>query len=191
MPTIGEVRLANLEVLVKEAGGASALSDFSGVSPVYISQLRNRSEDAKTGRPREMGSVTARKLEACSGMYRGWMDQDHKFEPEGTTVFRFVRLTGNEAPVATDPPTAPAAEAELLAKFRALPEIQRPKVFAYIEGLADSRKQPPDPGRLPDAHAIGITAATTSRPRTTPAPAPDPSRPSGEDRPLPDASHAT
>lgn len=77
MKPVSEIRLANLERLVSEAGTADALAERCGVSPVYVSQIRSRAIDRKTGKPRNLGSVAARKLEAGMSKIEGWMDRDH------------------------------------------------------------------------------------------------------------------
>jgi len=77
MKPISEIRLENLETLVKEAGTADMLAECSGLSPVYISQIRGRAIDRKTGKPRNLGSAAARKLEKGMNKALGWMDKDH------------------------------------------------------------------------------------------------------------------
>ena len=77
MKPIADIRLANLETLIREAGTAESLAERSGLSSVYISQIRSRSIDAKTGRPRNLGSAAARKMEGGMGKPEGWMDRDH------------------------------------------------------------------------------------------------------------------
>lgn len=53
---------------------SSAVAELGGTSSIYLSQIRNKAKDAKTGRPREMGSAMARKLEEGAGKAWGWMD---------------------------------------------------------------------------------------------------------------------
>jgi len=77
MKLISEIRLENLETLVREAGTAEALAEKSGISPVYISQIRGRALEAKTGNVRNLGDRAARKLEQGTGKPHGWMDADH------------------------------------------------------------------------------------------------------------------
>lgn len=50
-------------------------------SSIYLSQLRNRAVDRKTGRARDMGSSMARRLEAAFGKPPGWMDTPQLGEP--------------------------------------------------------------------------------------------------------------
>jgi hypothetical protein len=77
MKSAAELRLENLEILVQEAGSADALARASGVSPEYISQIRNRAIDKKTGKARNLGNQAARRLEDGMGKPLGWMDTSH------------------------------------------------------------------------------------------------------------------
>lgn len=77
MKAASDIRLENLEMLVNETGTADALAERSGLSPVYLSQIRSRAIDRKTGKPRNLGSQAARKLETGTGKPEGWMDQQH------------------------------------------------------------------------------------------------------------------
>lgn len=84
MNTNAEIRLHNFALLyaecVKIAGGergaARKMHDLSGVPEPLISQIRNRTPH-KSGVPRGIGSITARKLEAGFDKESGWMDKDH------------------------------------------------------------------------------------------------------------------
>lgn len=78
MHTIDEIRMENLRVLVKEKGSQKKVSDDTGASQVYLSQLMNAAKDAKTGKPRQIGDDMARKLEAGCGKERGWLDNVHR-----------------------------------------------------------------------------------------------------------------
>jgi hypothetical protein len=75
MSPISEIRLANLEALVKEHGTLDEVAGLGGSSSVYLSQLRNQAVDVKTGKVREMGNAMARRLEKGCGKPIGWMDQ--------------------------------------------------------------------------------------------------------------------
>ncbi|NHC63198.1 hypothetical protein [Paenalcaligenes suwonensis] len=77
MKSVSEIRLENLETLVKQAGTADSLAERAGLSHVYVSQIRSRAIDAKTGKPRNLGSVASRKIEEGMGKPKGWMDRDH------------------------------------------------------------------------------------------------------------------
>lgn len=77
MQTVADARRANLEALVVECGTLDQVAASIGSSPIYLSQIRNRTPDAKTGRPRDMGSQLARRLELAFKKPVGWMDQQH------------------------------------------------------------------------------------------------------------------
>lgn len=77
MKTIAEIRLVNLELLISEFKTAEAVANKANTNPVYLSQIRNRTPDSKTKRPREIGEPLARKLELACGKERGWMDHEH------------------------------------------------------------------------------------------------------------------
>lgn len=75
--TISDIRYDNFLQLLKEAGSSDALAEAAKTSPVYISQLLNRSPDSKTGKPRQIGDPMARKMEAGCNKPEGWMDNVH------------------------------------------------------------------------------------------------------------------
>lgn len=77
MKTISEIRLDNLELLVREHGSQDKVAELAGTSPVYLSQLFNKAMDSKTGRPRQIGDPLARKLEIGCKKEIGWMDNAH------------------------------------------------------------------------------------------------------------------
>ncbi|RIJ84982.1 hypothetical protein RSP822_18095 [Ralstonia solanacearum] len=92
MKTIDEIRLDNLLLAIGRAGTATALAEKSGLSAAYISQIKNRQPDSKTGKPKNMGDEAARKVEAGIGEKRGWMDVDHS-----TTATTPPVKTGNRS----------------------------------------------------------------------------------------------
>jgi len=77
MKTINEIRLANLELLISEAGTIGRLASMCGTSSVYISQLRHKARNNTTGKARNIGDAAARKFEAGMGKPVGWMDTPH------------------------------------------------------------------------------------------------------------------
>lgn len=74
MPTIADIRRANLELLIAEAGSLSKLAEKAETTSVYLSQVRNGTPDIKTARPRELGTTMARRLEVACNKPVGWMD---------------------------------------------------------------------------------------------------------------------
>jgi hypothetical protein len=83
MKTVGEVRLENLEALVREFGTLDAVATRAESTSVYLSQLRNGTPDQKTGKSRQMGNAIARRLEAACGKPPGWMDASHTENEQG------------------------------------------------------------------------------------------------------------
>jgi hypothetical protein len=77
MKPIAEIRLTNLLALIKEAGTQNALAERAETTPIYLSQVVNRIQDHKSGRPRELGTDMARRLEKAMGKPENWMDHDH------------------------------------------------------------------------------------------------------------------
>lgn len=77
MDTIEEIRRRNLEALIRQAGSIATLAEEAESSAVYLSQIRHKAPDSKTGKPREMGKGMARRLERAMGKPEGWMDREH------------------------------------------------------------------------------------------------------------------
>ena len=77
MKTVDEIRLENLLALIEEMGTQEAVAEAGGTSSVYLSQIKNRTPDKKTGKLRQMGDDMARKLEEGCKKERGWMDNTH------------------------------------------------------------------------------------------------------------------
>lgn len=77
MKTSDEVNWENLLILIGEAGSDDALAEKYGCTAPYIRQLKLKSKDSGSGKPKGIGRATARKLEDCMGKPHGWLDQDH------------------------------------------------------------------------------------------------------------------
>lgn len=88
MTTIAKIRVANLELLIKEAGTLEKVATLAESSSVYLSQVRNGAIDHGTGRPRELGTRMARRLEAAFKKDAGWLDTPH--EPDEATEGRVI-----------------------------------------------------------------------------------------------------
>jgi len=80
MQTNDEIRRENLEVAIKRLGTAARLAEAAGTSAAYLSQIRNRTPDSKSGTPKMMGDAMARRIEAALGEPEGWMDRSHLFK---------------------------------------------------------------------------------------------------------------
>lgn len=79
MKSVKEIRLLNLEALINEFGSLEAIANACEMpNTVYLSQIRSRQKDLKTGEPRNMGDKVARKLEDGCKKPHGWMDVEHK-----------------------------------------------------------------------------------------------------------------
>ncbi|MBR7961215.1 S24 family peptidase [Burkholderia vietnamiensis] len=77
MKTIDEIRRDNLQIAVSRFRTAAALAEAAGVASAYLSQIKNRTPESKTGKPKSMGDDVARKIEAALGEQEGWMDVQH------------------------------------------------------------------------------------------------------------------
>ena len=77
MKTCDEIRRENLLALIKEAGGESHLAEKYGCTDAAIKTWAKAYKDSKTGIPKEIGRVPARKFEEIMGKERGWLDHDH------------------------------------------------------------------------------------------------------------------
>lgn len=75
--TIEDIRYANLLVLIGEHGLKGLASMLGHSSTSTLSQLRNRSPDSKTGKPKNVGTPLARHLEKVCNKEIGWMDKLH------------------------------------------------------------------------------------------------------------------
>lgn len=86
MKTNDEIRRQNLGHAIRRAGTASKLAEMVGTSPAYISQIKNRTHDSKSGTPKTMGDDFARRVEAALGLAVGWMDTDHNQVDKGLSA---------------------------------------------------------------------------------------------------------
>lgn len=76
MRTINQIRHSNLLLLLEDYDSLAALNERLGLprTDATLSQIKNRSKDSKTGKPRVMGDVLARRIEAAVGKPEGWLD---------------------------------------------------------------------------------------------------------------------
>lgn len=134
MRTIADIRLENLELLVKEAGTLDAVAEKADTTSVYLSQLRTRAIDIKTGHPREMGTRIARRLDDAYGKPRGWMDESHYTE------------AGRTAPVEARQETLQmvalnSRELDAIVSLRALSHKQREGFISTLIQAAEDARQ--------------------------------------------------
>ncbi|WP_143148402.1 hypothetical protein [Nitrosospira sp. Nsp11] len=76
MKTIEEIRYENFLILVEEAGNVARFAERMKKSYGQFSQLKNKSPESKTGKPKEIGSKQAREMELVFGREVGWMDHE-------------------------------------------------------------------------------------------------------------------
>jgi transcriptional regulator with XRE-family HTH domain len=88
MKTIAEIRRDRLEDLVQETKSKSLeeVAERAGTSSAYLSQIRNKLPDSKTGKPKKMGDATAEKLRLAFNKPLGWMDADRMEAYEAADV---------------------------------------------------------------------------------------------------------
>ena len=78
MRTNDEIRRLNMLVAMKRAGNAAKLAELVSTSPAYLSQIKNKVPDSKSGTPKAMGDEVARRIEAAINEPTGWMDAAHQ-----------------------------------------------------------------------------------------------------------------
>ena len=72
-----QIRLQNLERLIREAGSVAELAKAAGTNKSYLSQVRHQTR-TPSGTPRRVGDEVAGMLEAGMGKPEGWMDERHE-----------------------------------------------------------------------------------------------------------------
>lgn len=98
MKTVAEIRRHNLATLVHEAGGVGKLSQRIGhQTSAQVSQWLHAPLDSKTGKPRNMSDISARRLEHACGKIPGWMD--HEQEPSDITATRRGQMRAPPVPL--------------------------------------------------------------------------------------------
>lgn len=71
---IVSIRKLRLNEAVKEAGGVARLAEISGVNEKYLRQILAGFRGKKDKKPRSVGPVIARRIEAALNKKHGWMD---------------------------------------------------------------------------------------------------------------------
>ncbi|MBA4260385.1 MAG: hypothetical protein C0446_14575 [Chitinophaga sp.] len=77
MKSIDEIRVSNLEILIKKYGTIQKLANALDRSHGQVSQWKNRAKSSSTGKPRGMESETARWIERTLKLAENWLDTDH------------------------------------------------------------------------------------------------------------------
>ena len=81
MRDIHEYRLENLKKLIAEVGSATELAKLAGYKqPSYLYQILNRTA-LQNGKPKNIGSNMARKLERATNKPEGWLDTQRTDKP--------------------------------------------------------------------------------------------------------------
>lgn len=86
MRTSDEIRLQNLENLVRTHGGVTNLTRALSRSTRdnTLNQLLNKSPSSTTGVQKHMGTKLAREIEEALGLERGYMDNEHNRNNESS-----------------------------------------------------------------------------------------------------------
>lgn len=92
MQTNDEVRRQNLLIAIDRVGSAAKLAELAKTSPAYLSQIKNRTPDSKSGTPKTMGDDMARRIEAAIGEQPGWMDVPHEPQESGGVMPNVLNL---------------------------------------------------------------------------------------------------
>ena len=71
-----QIRLQNLERLIREAGSVAELAKAAGTNKSYLSQVRHQTR-TPSGTPRGLGDELAGMLEVGMDKPEGWMDESH------------------------------------------------------------------------------------------------------------------
>lgn len=75
MPTIADIRHANLLLLIGDGHGAvKRFATKIDRDPSQVSQLKTRAKHSKSGEPRDIGDDIARHIEAMLKLTPGWLD---------------------------------------------------------------------------------------------------------------------
>ncbi len=89
---ITQIRHANLLKAIANAGGQSALAELAGLSPVYLSQVKNKTVDTRSGKEKQIGSDACRAIERALKVPVGWMDTDHEKIELSPQAMQIARL---------------------------------------------------------------------------------------------------
>lgn len=120
MRTNDEIRRLNLLVAIGRIGSAAKLADLASTSPAYLSQIKNRVADSKSGTPKAMGDELARRIEAAIHVPIGWMDSAHHMDwlnagliERATNAVEAPPPADDQAPTGSSAPTAPLSSEEV------------------------------------------------------------------------------
>lgn len=94
MKTSDEIRRDNLLIAIARFKTTAALAVAAKVSAAYLSQIKNRTPESKTGKPKGMGDDVARRIEEALNEPAGWMDVEHI----SVSADKLSNLRGQELP---------------------------------------------------------------------------------------------
>ena len=137
MQTNDEIRRENLELAIKRVGTAAKLAEIAKTSAAYLSQIRNRTRDSKSGTPKMMGDAMARRIEEALGEPNGWMDKSHLFKAES-------KAGNGDTPAPFDVNVSPVM----------LPSRPIPVISSVQAGALCDMENPYEPG---DGYAVEYT----------------------------------
>jgi len=83
MRTVEEIRRLKLAQLESDLGSLRAVAELTGIDKSQLSQWKNASPDSKTGKPRNMSSRSARRIEELAGKPALWMDHENLIFKDG------------------------------------------------------------------------------------------------------------
>lgn len=155
MKTIAEIRLDNLDLLIAEKGTQELVAALAGTSSVYLSQIKNRAADTKTGKLRQMGDDMARKLESGCEKEVGWMDNLHPefAAAESPRAYPTGRDNPLPSPLATETvlrlPAAPTYDKWTLAAIELMQDLDPEQRLAMVARMRDFKQHlgPPRNGQ--------------------------------------------
>lgn len=142
--TIAEIRLLNLEALIKRLGTLEKVAAAAGSSAIYLSQIRHKAKSSKNGRPREMGTDMARRIEAGAGLEVGWMDVDHSGASYPAAAALPTVHTVQEPHAGYSENAVEAAVMALAKHLTAAPERTRKVALSILQGLVESPHDAPE-----------------------------------------------
>jgi DNA-binding transcriptional regulator YiaG len=86
MRTNDETRRLNMMLAIPrtaikgKSGTQARLAELIATAPAYLSQIKNRVADSKSGTPKAMGDELARRIESAINVPAGWMDTEQPEE---------------------------------------------------------------------------------------------------------------
>ncbi len=140
MKTVQDIRFANFELLIKEAGTIAELARKTGYDkPAYLYQLRAQVVKPN-GKALQLGRRVAARLEQGMNKPAGWMDIDHSGEPAAATaaVSGSLKAVSNLIGVAL---TSPESAVYGAAVIRALLSAGKQVCVAFNDAAAQAFEQ--------------------------------------------------